>query len=194
MYDRRLFYDLFLQEETTPPINNETKLNQDFRKAWVHLVFWIRMYLLSVTSDMEDKAMVAERIRKIPQEMTDTFKTYNPGSVTDPLNQPLSDFVNDTMNLIDAVKEGDIEKADRMEVKINLDIAQIALALNNLNSAYANADVQKMLKDYLVLIKQEIEARMTADYEKDIKTVDELEAVALRIADYLSSGIGTKRQ
>ena len=192
MYDPRLFYDLFLQEETTPPINNETKLNQDFRKAWVHLVFWIRMYLLSVTADMEDKAIVAERIRKIPQEMIDTIKSDHPGGVTEPLNQPLSDFVNDTMNLIDAVKEGDVEKADRMEVKINLDIAQIALALNNLDSAYANADVQKMLKDYLVLIKREIEARMTADYAKDIKTVDELEAAALRIADYLSSGIVTK--
>lgn len=77
---------------------------------------------------------------------------------------------------------------------MNLDIAQIASALNNLDSAYVNADVQKMLKDYLVLIKQEIEARMTADYSRDIKTVDDLEVLALKIADYLSAGIGSKTQ
>jgi hypothetical protein len=79
-----------------------------------------------------------------------------------------------------------------MEAKINLNIAEVASALNNLDSAYVNADVQKMLKEYLVLIKQEIEARMTGDYNRDIKAVDDLEAAALRIADYLSSGIGTQ--
>lgn len=194
MYDTRMFYDLFLQEEVTPPAKNETKLNQEFRKAWVHLIYWIRMYLLSVAGNMEDKGIVADRVKKIPQEMTDVFKTYNPSSVTDPLTQSLTDFVNNTMNLIDAVKEGDVDKSDRMEANMNLDIAQIASALNNLDSAYVNADVQKMLKDYLVLIKQEIEARMTADYSRDIKTVDDLEVLALKIADYLSAGIGSKTQ
>lgn len=192
MYDTRMFYDLFFQEAVTPPVKNEMKLNQDFRKAWVHLVFWIRMYLLSVIGNGEDKAVVAERVKKIPQEMADIFKSYNQSSVTDPLSQSLTEFVNNTMNLIDAVKEGDVEKSDRMEAKINLNIAEVASALNNLDSAYVNADVQKMLKEYLVLIKQEIQARMTADYNRDIKAVDDLEVAALRIADYLTSGIGTQ--
>ena len=74
MYDTRMFYDLFLQEDTTPPVKNETKLNQDFRKVWVHLVFWTRMYLLSVVDNLEDQAVVAERVKKIPQEMIDIFK------------------------------------------------------------------------------------------------------------------------
>ena len=192
MYDTSMFYHLFLQEETAPPVKNTTKQNQDFRKAWVHLVFWIRMYLLSVVDNLEDKDVVAERVRKVPQEMIDIFKMYAPDSVTDPLNQSLSDFVNDTTSLIDAVKEGDVEKSDRMEAKINLDIAQLASAYSNLNSAYANADIQKMLKEYLALTKQEITARMTADYEKDVQTVDELEAAVLRLADYLSNGVGGK--
>ena len=192
MYDTSMFYHLFLQEETAPPVENTTKQNQDFRKAWVHLVFWIRMYLLSVVDNLEDKDAVAERVRKVPQEMIDIFKMYAPNSVTDPLNQSLSDFVNDTTSLIDAVKEGDVEKSDRMEAKINLDIAQLASAYSNLNSAYANADIQKMLKEYLALTKQEITARMTADYEKDVQTVDELEAAVLRLADYLSNGVGGK--
>jgi hypothetical protein len=194
MYDTRMFYDLFLQEDTTPPVQNETKLNQDFRKAWVHLVFWTRMYLLSVVDNLEDRAVVAERVKKIPQEMIDIFKSNNPSSVTDPLRQSMNDFVGDTTGLMDAVKEGDVEKADQMEAKINLDIAQLASAFNNLSSAYANADVQKMLKEYLALTKQEIEARMTSDFEKDVRTVDELEASALRTADYLANGIGTKTQ
>ena len=192
MYDTSMFYHLFLQEETAPPVENTTKQNQDFRKAWVHLVFWIRMYLLSVVDNLEDKDVVAERVRKVPQEMIDIFKMYAPNSVTDPLNQSLSDFVNDTTSLIDAVKEGDVEKSDRMEAKINLDIAQLASAYSNLNSAYANADIQKMLKEYLALTKQEITARMTADYEKDVQTVDELEAAVLRLADYLSNGVPGK--
>ena len=192
MYDTSMFYHLFLQEETAPPVENTTKQNQDFRKAWVHLVFWIRMYLLSVVDNLEDKDAVAERVRKVPQEMIDIFKMYAPDSVTDPLNQSLSDFVNDTTSLIDAVKEGDVEKSDRTEAKINLDIAQLASAYSNLNSAYANADIQKMLKEYLALTKQEITARMTADYEKDVQTVDELEAAVLRLADYLSNGVGGK--
>ena len=29
-----MFYHLFLQEETAPPVKNTTKQNQDFRKAW----------------------------------------------------------------------------------------------------------------------------------------------------------------
>ena len=192
MYDTSMFYHLFLQEETAPPVENTTKQNQDFRKAWVHLVFWIRMYLLSVVDNLEDKDVVAERVRKVPQEMIDIFKMYAPDSVTDPLNQSLSDFVNDTTSLIDAVKEGDVEKSDRTEAKINLDIAQLASAYSNLNSAYVNADIQKMLKEYLALTKQEITARMTADYEKDVQTVDELEAAVLRLADYLSNGVGGK--
>lgn len=192
MYDTSMFYHLFLQEETAPPVENTTKQNQDFRKAWVHLVFWIRMYLLSVADNLEDKDVVAERVRKVPQEMIDIFKMYAPNSVTDPLNQSLSDFVNDTTSLIDAVKEGDVEKSDRMEAKINLDIAQLASAYSNLNSAYANPDIQKMLKEYLALTKQEITARMTADYEKDVQTVDELEAAVLRLADYLSDGVPGK--
>ena len=192
MYYRFRYENIIKQEETVNSDQGAIKRNQDFRMAMLRLVFWSRMYLLSISENMGDKNEVAARLRKIPQEMADVFTEYYPVATVEPLKQAFTDFVDNIMQLMDVVKDGDVEKTSQAEARLKQDMVQISLILNNMSESYKTDDVQRVLTEFIMMTKREIASRLTGDYEADINTADELVGIALRIADYLSEGIKNK--
>lgn len=192
MYYRFRYENIMKQEETVNSDPGAIKRNQDFRMAMLRLVFWSRMYLLSISENMGDKNEVAARLRKIPQEMADVFTEYYPAATVEPLKQAFTDFVDNIMQLMDVVKDGDVEKTSQAEARLKQDMVQISLILNNMSESYKTDDVQRVLTEFIMMTKREIASRLTGDYEADINTADELVGIALRIADYLSEGIKNK--
>lgn len=170
-------------------LEDEMKLNQEFRLAWERLSYWTRMYLLSVADESADQQEVNKRLDKVPEEMTPIFLKYYPGSVTYQLEQAWLGLVNNFAALIRAVKAEDTAASKEIEEKINQDRDNITFLLSNMNINYDKKELDELLDEYILLTKREIVARMEGQYEDEINTFDELENQGLRTADLLAEGI-----
>ncbi len=176
-------------EDLSDPSPDVVELNQELRKAWERLAYWTRMYLVSVAENIEDEAVVEERLKKIPREMTNIFLKFYPGSVTYQLEEAWINLINDSAALIRAAKANESRTADQLDVKITVDIENIANILSNMNINYDKQEVIEMLEEYLMLTKREVVARLEGQYQDEIITFDELEKHVVKSADYLTQGI-----
>ncbi len=176
-------------DETGNSQGDNMELNQDIRLAWEQLAYWTRMYLLANKDNQEEVNSSAERLRQIPAVMADIFEQYYPADVTTQLQQSLTSFVENTITLINAVKNSERETTDATEVKLEQDVSNLAEILSNMNINYDKNALETELGEFLVLTKREIVSRVSGQYADDIETFDNLEQQAMKIAEYLSSGI-----
>ena len=168
---------------------DDMELNQDFRLAWEQLAYWTRMYLLSDKANAADVDSVATRLNQVPAAMADIFGKYYPPDVTAKLQQALTSYVTNTIELINAAKKNDSAKADAAEAKLQQDVNDLSEILSNMNINYDKATLQNVLSEYLTLTSRQIVARVSGQFADDISTFDEAEQQALKAADYLSNGI-----
>ncbi len=62
-----------------------------------------------------------------------------------------------------------------------------------MNINYDREDLERELGEYLMLTKREIVARLAGEFADDVDTFNEVERQGLKLADYLSDGIGNQR-
>lgn len=169
--------------------SDDMELNQNIRLAWEQLAYWTRMYLLSDKTNSADMNSAATRLQQIPAAMADIFGKYYPADVTAKLQQALTSYVTNTIDLINAAKNNDSAKADAAEIKLNQDVNNLAEILSNMNINYDKETLKKVLGEYVMLTSREIVGRVSGKFSDDIATFDDLEKQALKAADYLSNGI-----
>jgi hypothetical protein len=169
--------------------SDDMQLNQHIRLAWEQLAHWTRMYLLSDKTNAADMESAVTRLNQIPSTMAGIFGKYYPADVTAKLQQALTSFVTNTINLVTAAKNNDSAKADDAERKLEQDVNNLSEILSNMNINYNKETLQKVLGEYVTLTSREIVGRVSGKFSDDIATFDEAEKQALKIADYLSSGI-----
>lgn len=168
---------------------NEMELNQNLRKLWQQLSYWIRMYLLSEEGSFSDGTALENQLNRIAAEMGDVFAEYYPPETADLLRQALVQLVNGVVELIPIVKDGAASDADRLEVELEQTVSRIAEILSNMNINYDKEQLAEELGEYLLLTKREIVARLSGQYADDVDTFNELEHQGLKLADYLTEGI-----
>lgn len=171
----------------------EMELNQNLRQLWEQLSYWIRMYILSVADNMTDRDTVENQVNKIPVEMGNAFEKYYPPEIADSLRRALVDWVSGIITLASLVKNGEAAETDQLEIRLEQDVSKIAEILSNMNINYDREDLERELGEYLMLTKREIVARLSGEYEDDVDTFNELERQGLKLADYLSDGIGNQK-
>lgn len=171
----------------------EMELNQNLRQLWEQLSYWIRMYILSVAGNMTDQDSVKMQLDKIPVEMGNAFEKYYPPEVADRLRQALMDLTDGIITLVPLVKDGEAADTDQLEIRLEQDVSDLAEILSNMNINYDREALERELGEYLMLTKREIVARLAGEYADDVDTFNEVERQGLRLADYLSDGIGNQR-
>lgn len=175
------------------PQMGEMELNQNLRQLWEQLSYWLRMYILSVAGNMTDQDSVKVQLDKIPVEMGNAFEKYYPPEVADRLRQALMDLTGGIIALVPLVKDGEAAETDQLEVRLEQDVSDLAEILSNMNINYDREDLERELGEYLMLTKREIVARLAGEYADDVDTFNEVERQGLKLADYLSNGIGNQR-
>lgn len=181
-------------EAVREPQMEDTGLNQTLRSLWEQLSYWLRMYLVSVSGDMSDGEEVRNRLQQIPEQMERVFAQYYPPEIAAELRQSLEQFVNGLTTLAGLVKNGSAEETDRKEMELEQEADRLAELFSNVNINYDADQLKEALGEYLLQTKREIVARLSGEFAEDIATFDEVERQALRIADYLASGIREQRR
>lgn len=164
-------------------------LMRAMRLAWLDMIYWTRMYLMSVDADGNDGQEIEERVIQAADEITDVFANNIPVSATRQLRSLLTRHVELTAELIRTLKAGDMENYDALIKEWYGNINELAAFFRELNPYFGGREVRNMLLNYLDMTRESIEQQINGDYGASIDTFRDLKNQVLELADYLGRGL-----
>lgn len=169
--------------------NDLENLVEGMRLAWLEHVYWMRMYLMSVTADAADQQAVEERAQQTADEITDIFARALPINVTRQLRNLLMEHVELTGEIIRTLKSEDKSDYDALIKEWYGNANQIAALLGGQNPFFGGKETRNLLLNHLDLVREEIEYQINGEYGESIETFRDVVKQALLMADYFARGL-----
>lgn len=172
-----------------PNTSKQIALINNMRVAWQQHVYWTRMLLISIAERLEDENAVTTRLLQNPNDIAAIFANYYSAEVANRIAQLLTEHLQIGANLITALRDNNAAEANDLNRQWYINADNMAEAFGSINPYYGREELRRMLYTHLDLTKQEVAARLAANYPEDIEAFNKVEQEILSMADYFSSGI-----
>lgn len=181
-----------------PPRPNQTAsaqsaasaaLKQDMRKLWTDHVVWTRNYIIAAVGDQPDAKAAADRLMKNQADIGNAVGTFYGAAAGQQLTTLLTEHIAIAVDLIKAAKAGDKAGQQQADGRWQQNAGQIADLLSRANPNWPKDALTDLMKKHLSTTTNEVVARLTKDWEADVRAYDEVYAHILHMADALSEGI-----
>lgn len=169
--------------------NAVENLRVDMRLAWLDLIFWTRMYLMSVSADGRDQQEVEERMLQAADEITDVFADHLPLQATRRLRGLLVRHAELTGELIRSQKSGNRENYDALIKEWYANANELASLFGELNPYFSGRETRNMILNYLDMTREAIEQQLNGEYGTSIDTFRDLRKHVLEMADFFARGL-----
>jgi hypothetical protein len=164
-------------------------LRQDMRKLWSEHVFWTRDYAAAAIANQPDQDVAAKRLLKNQEDIGNAIAQYYGKDAGDKLTKMLKDQILIAVDLIKAAKAHDDSKFQEADRKWDRNAEDIADFLSRANPFWPKTALMDLMKMHLATTKEEVKARVTKNWEADVRAFDAVYDHILRMADALSDGI-----
>ena len=164
-------------------------LKQDMRKLWTDHVMWTRDYIIAAVGDQPDAPAAANRLMKNQEDIGNAVATFYGAAAGQQLTTLLKEHITIAVDLIKAAKAGDKAGQQQADSHWQQNAVQIADFLSKANPHWPKATLTDLMKKHLSTTTNEVVARLTKDWEADVRAFDEVYAHVLHMADALSEGI-----
>jgi hypothetical protein len=164
-------------------------LKQDMRKLWTDHVVWTRDYIIAAVGDQPSATAAANRLMKNQEDIGNAVATFYGAAAGQQLTTLLKEHITIAVDLIKAAKAGDKAGQQQADARWQHNAVQIAEFLSKANPHWPKDALTDMMKKHLSTTTNEVVARLTKDWEADVRAFDEVYAHILHMADALSEGI-----
>jgi len=164
-------------------------LRQDMRKLWTDHVVWTREYIVAAVADAPDTQAVASRLLKNQEDIGSAVAVYYGQAAGDKMTELLKQHILIAVDLLAAAKANNQPQLIETSAKWEKNGQEIADFLSSANPNWPQADLREMMKMHLATTTDEVIARMSKNYENDIKAFDAVYDHILVMSDTLSDGI-----
>ncbi|HEY7088469.1 MAG TPA: hypothetical protein VH518_10295, partial [Tepidisphaeraceae bacterium] len=132
------------------PQMTKSDLRSAMHKLWEDHITWTRLYIISATSDLPDKAETAKRLLQNQVDIGNAIKPFYGEPAGEKLTALLKDHILIAVDLIDAAKAGNTAKKEDAAKRWNANADQIATFLSTANPKYWPADdMKQMMREHL---------------------------------------------
>jgi hypothetical protein len=164
-------------------------LRQDMRKLWTDHVIWTRDYIVAAVGDQPDAQAAAGRLMKNQEDIGAAVAAYYGKPAGDKLTALLKEHISIAVDIIKFAKAGDKAAQQQADAKWHRNGEEIADFLSKANPNWPRAALVDMMNRHLSTTTDEVVARLTHDWDADIRAFDAVYAHILGMADALSDGI-----
>lgn len=164
-------------------------LNNRLRLLWSQHVYRTRFFIISTAADLADLSYVTAWLLQNLGDFAQVFKQFYGQAQAERFQKLLTEHLSIAGELVNAVKNHDEEKANDARERWYKNADEIAEFLSNLNPYWSRKIWTKMLYDHLKMTENEAGLRLSGKYPEDIAEFNRIEAEALKMADYMASGI-----
>jgi hypothetical protein len=174
-----------LPAQTTPAAT----LRRDMRKLWTDHVVWTREYIIAAVAGQPDASAAAARLMKNQEDIGSAVSGYYGKTAGDKLTSLLKDHINIAVDLVKAAKAGDKAAQSQADTKWHRNAEDIADFLSKANPNWPRATLVSLMNTHLATTTNEVVARLTKNWDGDVKAFDAVYDHILKMSDALSDGI-----
>jgi hypothetical protein len=164
-------------------------LRQDMRKLWTDHVIWTRDYIVAAVGDHPDAQAAAARLLKNQEDIGNAVATYYGKPAGDTLTALLKEHITIAVDLIKFAKAGDKASQQQADAKWHKNGEDIADFLSKANPNWPRATLVDMMNKHLATTTEEVVARLTKNWDADVKAFDAVYEHILAMSDALTDGI-----
>ena len=164
-------------------------LRQDMRKLWTDHVVWTRGYIVAAVGDQPDAQAAAARLMKNQEDIGAAVATYYGQPAGEKLTALLKEHISIAVDIIKFAKAGDKASQQQADAKWKRNAEEIADFLSMANPNWPRAALVDMMNKHLSTTTDEVVARLTKNWDADVKAFDAVYDHILVMADALSNGI-----
>lgn len=171
--------------DTSPAV----KLHRDMRKLWTDHVVWTRGYIIAAVADQPDVQAAANRLMKNQEDIGAAVATYYGKAAGDKLTSLLKEHISIAVDIIKYAKAGDKASQQKADAKWHENGEAIADFLSRANPNWPRATLVEMMNRHLSTTTDEVVARLTKNWEADVRAFDTVYDHILSMSDALADGI-----
>ena len=164
-------------------------LKQDMRKLWTDHVVWTRNYIIAAVGDQPDASAAAARLMKNQEDIGNAVARYYGAPAGAQLTTLLKEHISIAVDLIKAAKAGDKAGQTAADGRWQQNAIQIADFLSKANPHWPRATLVDMMKTHLSTTTDEVVARLSKNWDGDVRAFVAVYDHILHMADALSDGI-----
>jgi hypothetical protein len=164
-------------------------LKQDMRKLWTDHVVWTRDYIVAAVGDQPDAQAAAGRLMKNQEDIGSAVAKFYGGPAGQQLTALLKQHISIAVDLIKAAKAADKAGQQQADSKWQQNGVEIADFLSKANPNWPRATLVDMMKKHLATTTDEVVARLTKNWDGDVRAFDAVYDHILHMSDALSDGI-----
>jgi hypothetical protein len=164
-------------------------LRASMRKMWTDHTVWTRDYIVAAVDDRLDAQAAANRLMKNQDDIGAAVAGYYGAAAGQQLTALLKQHISIAVDLIKAAKAGDKAAQKQADDRWQANAVDIATFLSEANPNWPKDMLVEMMKTHLSTTTAEVVARLTHDWDADVKAYDAVYSHILMMADALSDGI-----
>lgn len=170
-------------------VSSATALRQDMRKLWTDHVIWTRDYIIAAVGDQPDASAAATRLMKNQDDIGAAVASYYGKPAGDKLTALLKEHITIAVDIIKFAKAADRASQQQADAKWKQNAEDIADFLAKANPNWPRATLVDMMNRHLSTTTDEVVARLTKNWDADVRAFDAVYSHILVMADALSDGI-----
>jgi hypothetical protein len=164
-------------------------LRQDMRKLWTDHVIWTRDYIVAAVADHPGAQAAAGRLMKNQEDIGAAVAKYYGKTAGDKLTALLKEHITIAVDIITFAKAGDKASQQQADSTWSRNGDEIAAFLSSANPNWPRAALADMMKQHLSTTTDEVVARLTKNWDADVRAFDGVYEHILAMSDALSDGI-----
>ena len=169
--------------------NPATALRQDMRKLWTDHVIWTRDYIVAAVGDQPDAPAAAARLMKNQEDIGAAVASVYGKTAGAHLTALLKEHISIAVDIIRFAKSGDKASQQQADAKWHRNGEAIADFLSQANPNWPRATLVEMMNTHLSTTTDEVIARLTKNWDADVRAFDAVYTHILAMADALTDGI-----
>jgi hypothetical protein len=173
----------------TSMISPASDLRADMRKLWTDHTTWTRVYIMEAVGDQPGAQAAAARLMKNQEDIGAAVAAYYGKPAGDKLTALLKDHISIAVDIIKFAKAGDKANQSASDAKWKKNADDIADFLSKANPNWPKATLASMMAKHLSTTTDEVVARLTKNWDADVKAYDAVYDHILMMADALTDGI-----
>jgi len=170
-------------------VSAQTKLRQDMRKLWTDHTAWTRSYIVAAVGDQPDAPAAAARLLKNQDDIGAAVGSIYGKAAGDQLTTLLKEHITIAVDIVKFSKAGDKASQQKADAQWHRNGEAIADFLSKANPNWPRATLVSMMNVHLATTTDEVVARLTKNWDADVKAYDVVYTHILMMADALTDGI-----
>jgi hypothetical protein len=164
-------------------------LRETMRELWTDHVIWTRDYIVAAVGDQPDQQAAAARLLQNQEDIGAAVAAYYGQPAGAKLTELLKQHISIAVDLVKAAKAGDSTAQKQADQAWHQNAEEIADFLSKANPNWPRATLVAMMNEHLSTTTDEVVARLTKNWEQDVRAFDAVKDHILKMSDALADGI-----